>query len=91
MLPEVANALYADKINSSLHGIAKDVDVAKRNIADAILKADDDFAGISFLLPNGDMYIKNLIGVNSISRKIILHLEITLKEQLKQKMFSLEI
>jgi hypothetical protein len=58
MLPEVGNAQYADKINSSLHGIANDVDVAKRNIADAILKADDDFAGISFLLPNGDMYMQ---------------------------------
>jgi hypothetical protein len=58
MLPEVGNARYADKINSSLHGIANDVDVAKRNIADAILKADDDFAGISFLLPNGDIYMQ---------------------------------
>jgi Cache domain len=58
MLPEVGNAQYADKINSSLHGIANDVDVAKRKIADAILKADDDFAGISFLLPNGDMYMQ---------------------------------
>jgi hypothetical protein len=58
MLPEIGNAHYADKINSSLHGIAKDVDVAKRNIADAILKADDDFAGISFLLPNGDIYMQ---------------------------------
>ena len=58
MLPEVGNAQYANKINSSLHGIAKDVDVAKRKIADAILKADDDFAGISFLLPNGDIYMQ---------------------------------
>jgi len=58
MIPEVSNAQYADKINSSLHGIANDVDIAKRNIADAILKADDDFAGISFLLPNGDMYMQ---------------------------------
>ncbi len=57
MLPQVGNAKYADKINSSLHGIANDIDIEKRNIADAILKADDDFAGISFLLPNGDMYI----------------------------------
>lgn len=57
MLPEVANAMYADKINSSLHGITNDTDIEKRNIADAILKADDDFAGISFLLPNGDMYM----------------------------------
>jgi len=57
-IPEVANAKYADKINSSLHGIPNDVDIAKRNIADGILKADDDFSGISFLLPNGDMYMQ---------------------------------
>jgi NDP-sugar pyrophosphorylase family protein len=58
MSPQVANAQYADKINSSLHGIANDVDVAKRNIADAILKANDDFDEISFLLLNGDMYMQ---------------------------------
>ena len=58
MLPEVGNAQYADKINRSLHGIPNNVDVAKRKIADAILKADDDFAGISFLLPNGDIYMQ---------------------------------
>ena len=57
-IPDVANAKYADKINSSLHGIPNDVDIAKRNIASGILKADDDFAGISFLLPNGDMYLQ---------------------------------
>ena len=32
-IPEVANAKYADKINSSLHGIPKEVDITKRNIA----------------------------------------------------------
>ena len=57
-IPEVANAKYADKINSSLHGIPKEVDITKRNIAEGILKADDDFSGISFLLPNGDMYMQ---------------------------------
>jgi hypothetical protein len=58
MSPQVGSAQYADKINTSLHGIANDVDVEKRNIANAILKADDDFDGISFLLPNGDMYMQ---------------------------------
>ena len=57
-IPVVANAKYADKINSSLHGIPKEVDITKRNIAEGILKADDDFSGISFLLPNGDMYLQ---------------------------------
>jgi hypothetical protein len=42
ILPQVGSAQYADKINSSLHGVANDVDVAKRNIANTILKADDD-------------------------------------------------
>jgi hypothetical protein len=58
MSQQVGSAQYADKINSILHGIANDVDVEKRNIANAILKADDDFDGISFLLPNGDMYMQ---------------------------------
>jgi hypothetical protein len=31
--------------------------IAKRNVAKTILNSDDDFAGISFLLPNGDMYM----------------------------------
>ena len=57
LLPDVSNTKHADKINSSLHGIANDVDIAKRNIAKTILNSDDDFAGISFLLPNGDMYM----------------------------------
>ena len=57
-LPEVANAKYVDKMNSTLRGIADDVDVEKRKIASAILKADDDFTSISFILPNGDMYMQ---------------------------------
>ncbi|MDW0156421.1 MAG: hypothetical protein QOK83_08645, partial [Nitrososphaeraceae archaeon] len=43
MMPEVSNVLYADKINSSLHGISDSDDVEKRQIADTILKYVDTF------------------------------------------------
>lgn len=58
MIPEVRNAQYADKINSSLHGISDSYDVEKRQIADSILKHADNFEAITFLLPNGDMYME---------------------------------
>jgi len=58
MIPEVSNAQYADKINSSLHGISDSYDVEKRQIADSILKHADAFEAITFLLPNGDMYME---------------------------------
>lgn len=58
MIPEVSNAQYADKINSSLHGISDSYDVEKRQIADSILKHTDVFEAITFLLPNGDMYME---------------------------------
>ena len=38
MMPEVSNVLYADKINSSLHGISDSDDVEKRQIAIRCLK-----------------------------------------------------
>ena len=55
MIPEVSNAQYADKINSSLHGISDSNDVEKRQIADSILKNADTFEAITFLLSNGDI------------------------------------
>ena len=58
MIPEVSNAQYADKINSSLHGISDSYDVEKRQIADSILKHAHTFEAITFLLPNGDMYME---------------------------------
>jgi hypothetical protein len=53
MIPEVSNAQYADKINSSLDGISDSYDVEKRQIADSILKHADTFEAITFLLSNG--------------------------------------
>lgn len=58
MMPEVSNVLYADKIDSSLHGISDRDDVEKRQIADKILKYVDTFEAITYLLPNGDMYME---------------------------------
>jgi len=58
MMPEVRNVQYADKINSSLHGISGSDDVEKRQIADRILKYVDTFEAITYLLPNGDMYME---------------------------------
>lgn len=58
MLPEVSNIQNADKINNSLHGISESEDVEKRQIADDILKYTDTFEAITFLLPNGDMYME---------------------------------
>src|SRR5512145_905256 len=84
MIPEVSNAQYADKINSSLHGISDSYDVEKRQIADSILKHVDTFEAITFLLPNGDMYMEEPTIVNYVSVEIILHLGITIKELLIQ-------
>jgi len=64
MIPAIGNVPYANKINSSLHGIADSNDIEKRQIADNILKHGNTFEAITFLLPNGNMYMKNLINVN---------------------------
>ncbi len=58
MISDVSNAQFANKINSSLHGIADSDDVKKRQIADNILQHSDTLEAITFLLPNGDMYME---------------------------------
>jgi sensor domain CHASE-containing protein len=58
MIPDVSNAKFANKINSSLHGIADSDDVKKRQIADNILQHSDTLYAITFLMPNGDMYME---------------------------------
>jgi Cache domain len=57
-LPQVKNASYASSISSELHGIPKDLDIAKRKVAQDILIADKNFDVIFFLMPNGDMYME---------------------------------
>jgi hypothetical protein len=56
-LPESKNLPYNNSIDPTLHGIPKDLDIPKRNIAQHILAAEKDFEVIFFLMPNGDMYI----------------------------------
>lgn len=58
VIPDVSTAEFANKINSSLHGIADSDDVKKRQIADNILQHSDTLEAITFLMPNGDMYME---------------------------------
>ena len=57
-LPQVKNVSYANSISSELHGIPKDLDIAKRKVAQDILSKYNDFRVIAFLMPNGDMYME---------------------------------
>jgi hypothetical protein len=56
-LPEVKSVSYATSISPKLHGIPKDVDIAKREVAQAILNADKEFKVIFFLMPDGTIYL----------------------------------
>jgi hypothetical protein len=57
-LPQVKNTSYASSISSEVHGIPKDLDIAKRKVAQDILASDKDLQQIFFLMPNGDTYIE---------------------------------
>jgi hypothetical protein len=57
-LPQVKNVSYAGSISSELHGIPKDLDIAKRKVAHDVLASDKDLQLIFFLMPNGDMYME---------------------------------
>jgi hypothetical protein len=57
-LLQVKNVSYANSISSELHGIPRDLDIAKRKIAQDILAADNDLQLVFFLMPNGDMYME---------------------------------
>ena len=57
-LPQVKNASYASSISSELHGIPKNLDIAKRKVAHDIMASDKDLQVIFFLMPNGDMYME---------------------------------
>jgi hypothetical protein len=41
-LPQVKNTSYASSISPELHGILKDLDIAKRKVAQDILVSDKD-------------------------------------------------
>jgi hypothetical protein len=57
-LLQVKNVSYANSISSELHGIPRDLDIAKRKIAQDILAADNDLQLVFFLMSNGDMYME---------------------------------
>ena len=57
-LPQVKSVSYANSISSKLHGIPKDLDIAKRKLAQDILASDKDLQLIFFLMPNGDTYME---------------------------------
>jgi len=54
----VRSVPYADQIHESIKGIPNDLDVEKREAAQRILRSDDDFNVVFFVVPNGDMYIQ---------------------------------
>jgi cache domain-containing protein len=57
-LPEVRKISFASSINNTLRGLPKDIDLAKRNVAQGILSKYNDFRVVALLLPNGDMYME---------------------------------
>jgi hypothetical protein len=60
VLPEVRSTPNSDLLNSTLktlHGIPQDSDIQKRRIADTILSNFDDFVVVTYIMPNGDMYL----------------------------------
>ncbi len=56
-LPELNSAPFAGSISPELHGIPRDADMPKRQVAQDILDTDKDFEVIYFLMPNGDIYL----------------------------------
>jgi hypothetical protein len=70
-LPQLKNVSYANSISPELHGIPKDLDIAKRKVAQNILATDKDLLDLLFTMPNGDVYMvepysrqQNLTGNN---------------------------
>ena len=61
--PQIKALPNASLINPSFHGIPKDADMEKRQVAQNILSIDKDFGRIFFLMPNGDMYFEEPFSV----------------------------
>jgi hypothetical protein len=58
-LPQVNNTSFAHLLNqtlTTLHGLPKEADIQKRQLAENILSDYKDFQIIVFLMPNGDIY-----------------------------------
>ncbi len=59
-LPQVRNMSYAHLLNqtlNTLHGIPQQADMEKRQVANNMLSSNSDLYEISFIMPNGDMYL----------------------------------
>jgi len=56
-LPQVSSTPFASSISPELHGIPEDADMPKRKVAQDILDTDKDFQVMSFVMPNGDVYL----------------------------------
>ena len=59
-LPQVNNTWFAHLLNqtlTTLHGLPKEADIQKRQLAENILSDYKDFQIIVFLMPNGDIYM----------------------------------
>ena len=57
-IPQIRALPNASLINPSFHGIPKDAEIQKRQIFQNILSIDKDYEVISYLMPNGDMYLQ---------------------------------
>ena len=58
-LPQVRNVSSSHLLNQTLktlHGIPKDADIQKRQVAQNILSSNGDFQIVIFIMPNGDVY-----------------------------------
>jgi hypothetical protein len=64
-LPQVNNTSFAHLLNqtlTTLHGIPKDADIQKRQIAQDILSNYKDLQIIFFVMPNGNVYLEHFQG-----------------------------
>ena len=57
LLPQVRDAPYTNLISPAFHGIPQNLDSPKRAVAQHILSKYHDFDIVSFIMPNGNMYI----------------------------------
>jgi hypothetical protein len=57
LLPQVQDVSFANLMDKNLHGIPQDADMPKRDVANNILRTNNNIRAIFFALPNGDMYM----------------------------------
>jgi co-chaperonin GroES (HSP10) len=59
-LPQVKNISFAHLLNqtlNTLHGIPRDADIEKRQVAKNIVVSNSDLRDVFFIMPNGDAYL----------------------------------